>query len=99
MTITGLTADTKYYYQMIYDGDGSVTDGDFETRTEHSFHTARAAGDSFAFSVTSDGHAGNTSATFTNILNELPDFNVDLGDTFMQDGISPRARSTTRTWP
>ena len=44
VVISGLTANTKYYYQMVYDGDGSVTDGDFETRTEHSFHTARAQG-------------------------------------------------------
>jgi Divergent InlB B-repeat domain len=96
VTITGLTADTKYYYQMIYDGDGSVTDGDFETKTEHSFHTARAAGDSFAFSVTTDGHAGNTSATYTNILNELPDFNIDMGDTFMTDGVSSQTSANSK---
>ena len=65
VTITGLTANTKYYYQMVYDGDGSVTDGDFETKTEHSFQTARAAGATFSFSVTSDGHAGNTQSAFT----------------------------------
>ncbi len=91
VTITGLAADTKYYYQMIYDGDGSVTDGDSETGTEHSFHTARPAGSTFKFSVTTDGHAGNTQSCFTNILSELPDFNVDMGDTFMVDSATTQA--------
>jgi uncharacterized repeat protein (TIGR02543 family) len=85
VTITGLSANTKYYYQLVYDGDGSVTDGDYETHDVHSFQTARAAGSTFSFSVTSDGHAANTNGAFTQILNELPDFDVDLGDTFMVD--------------
>ncbi len=85
LTITGLSANTKYYYQMVYDGDGSVIDGDFETRTEHSFQTARAKGNSFVFSVTSDWHGSGT-AVWTDILGEASDFDVDLGDTFMIDG-------------
>ena len=44
LTITGLSANTKYYYRLVYDGDGSVTDGDVERGTQHSFHTARAGG-------------------------------------------------------
>ena len=40
VTIQGLSPDTLYYYRMVYDADGSVTDGDFETRTEHTFRTA-----------------------------------------------------------
>jgi uncharacterized repeat protein (TIGR02543 family) len=95
VTITGLSADTKYYYQMIYDGDGSVSDGDSETGTEHSFHTARAAGDTFTFSVTSDGHAADTSAAFGRILTELPDFNVDLGDTFIVDSATSQSAVNT----
>ena len=96
VTITGLTANTKYYYQMVYDGDGNVNDGTSYTRTEHSFHTARAAGSSFAFAVTSDGHAGSTNSTYTNILNELPDFNIDMGDTFMTDGVSSQTSANTK---
>ena len=97
LTITGLSANTKYYYQMVYDGDGSVTDGDFETRTEHSFQTARAKGNSFVFSVTSDWH-GNGTAVWTDILGEASDFDVDLGDTFMIDGAGVAdAPSTTPT--
>jgi phosphodiesterase/alkaline phosphatase D-like protein len=91
LTITGLNPDTKYYYQMVYDADGSVTDGDSETKTEHSFHTARAAGSTFSFAVTSDGHAANTQNAFTRILNELPDFGLDLGDTFMLDNATSQS--------
>ena len=94
VTITGLAADTEYYYQMIYDGDGSLTDGDFETRTEHSFHTARATGSPFVFSVTSDGHGGGTS-TWNDIAGELPDFDVDLGDTFIVDGTTSQSAIDT----
>ena len=54
ITITGLSANTHYYYRMVYDGDGSISDGDFETRAEHSFWTQRAQGSSFYFTVTSD---------------------------------------------
>ena len=96
LTITGLSADTKYYYQMVYDGDGSVTDGDFETGTEHSFHTARASGDPFTFSITTDGHAQGTGGTYSRILSELPDFNIDMGDTFMTDGVSSQSSANSK---
>jgi uncharacterized repeat protein (TIGR02543 family) len=95
LTITGLSANTKYYYRLVYDGDGSVTDGDVERGTQHSFHTARPAGSTFSFSVTSDGHAQNTQSAFTNILTELPDFNVDLGDTFMVDSATTQSAVNT----
>ena len=62
VTIQGLSANTLYYYRMVYDADGSVTDGDFETRPEHTFRTQRAAGAPFVFTVTSDIH-NNVSTT------------------------------------
>ena len=100
VTITGLTANTRYYYQMVYDGDGNVNDGTSYTRTEHTFHTARAPSSTFTFTVTSDGHDGNsptasTTTAFTRILNELPDFNVDLGDTFMVDSATSQGAVNT----
>ena len=97
VTINGLSADTQYYYRMIYDADGSVTDGDYETRPEHSFHTARsanAADSTFSFTVTSDIHnnlSSNEQNVMSNILGEHPDFEIDLGDTFMTDGTSDDA--------
>ena len=90
VTITGLTANTLYYYQLVYDGDGSVTDGDFETRTERSFWTQRAPGSTFTFTIVSDSHANYSNAqtqqAAANIIADRPDFHFDLGDTFMTDG-------------
>lgn len=93
VTITGLTPNTRYYYRMIYDGDGDVEDGDFEVRPEHTFHTQRAEGESFVFTVTSDSHGNFGANTATNILNNEPDFHVDLGDTFMVDTLSSETQS------
>ena len=97
VTIQGLSADTLYYYRLVYDADGSVTDGTVETRTEHTFRTQRAAGQSFAFTVTTDAHGtgGTLGNTMTNVLNELPDFNVDMGDTFSTDGTSTQSAVNT----
>ena len=77
VVITGLSPNTRYYYRMLYDGDGDVEDGDFEVRTEHSFWTQRAAGSTFIFTVTSDSHATFNTAhqnAMTNILNDQPGF-------------------------
>ena len=86
LTISGLSPNTHYFYRMIYDGDGDVNDGDYETRTEHSFWTQRAPGSSFTFTVTSDSHGTAGANAMTNITNEHPDFEIDLGDTFYVDG-------------
>ena len=88
VTITGLTPNTRYYYRMVYDGDGDVDDSDYEVRAEHTFHTQRAEEESFVFTVTSDSHGSFDANTATNILNDNPDFHIDLGDTFMIDTLS-----------
>ena len=85
VVVMGLSPNTHYYYRMVYDGDGSVTDGDYEVRDEHTFYTQRARGNSFVFTVTSDSHGNFGTNTPANILSNGPDFNVDLGDTFMVD--------------
>ena len=90
--ISGLSPDTKYYYRLQYSTDSGST---WTARTEHSLRTARAAGETFAFTITSDGHNMNTSGTFSNILSEQPDFNVDLGDTFMLDSASTQSAANT----
>ncbi|MBN1219919.1 MAG: metallophosphoesterase family protein, partial [Anaerolineae bacterium] len=88
VVITDLSPATRYYYRMIYDADGDVDDGDYEVRPEHTFHTQRAEGESFVFTVTSDSHGSFGANTATNILNNGPDFHIDLGDTFMVDTLS-----------
>lgn len=87
IVITGLSANTKYYYRMRYHAPGDAMD-DWVVRTEHTFHTQRAEGEEFVFTVTSDSHANlntNEQNAMTNILNDNPDFHIDLGDTFMID--------------
>ena len=73
VVISGLSHDTQYYYHMQYQKPGDV----WVPRTEHSFHTQRAPGDTFRFVVTSDTHAGlggnyfsttNYSKTLSHIL-------------------------------
>jgi hypothetical protein len=98
VVITGLSPDTRYYYRMIYDGDGDVEDGDYEVRDEHTFHTQRAEGINFKFTVTSDSHATFNTAhqtAMSNILTDLPDFNIDLGDTFYPGSYTQQSQVNT----
>ena len=85
--ITGLSPNTQYYYRMVYDADLNVGDG-YETRPEHSFHTQRAEGEEFVFTIIADSHAQyNTQyqQALLNVAADQPDFHFDLGDTFMTD--------------
>jgi hypothetical protein len=88
IAITGLQADTQYYYRVLY---RTSAEPQFSTGQEHVFHTQRAPGSAFVFTVEADYHRDHNSdpeeikTTFQNILNEHPDFDLDLGDTFMGD--------------
>jgi hypothetical protein len=97
--ISGLMADTKYYYRMQYSTDGGST---WTARPEYSFHTQRAAGDTFTFTVTSDSHvnimlgsATEWTKTMNNVAADHPDFEIDLGDTFAMDGVTSVATAET----
>jgi uncharacterized repeat protein (TIGR02543 family) len=82
VVIGGLDPNTHYYYRMRYHLPGET---DWVERSEHSFWSQRAKGNTFVFTVTSDAHGNAGQQAMTNILNDHPDFNVDLGDTFMLD--------------
>ena len=88
ITMSGLTANTHYFYQLNYK---LSTDNTFKTGTSGSFVTQRAAGQNFSFAVEADPHLDENSNyyTFSNTLqNELrlkPDFMIDLGDNFMSE--------------
>ena len=94
VTIGGLSPDTLYYYRMVYT---NVADGTIETRSEHTFRTQRKpialGGDPFAFTSrrTRTGRGQSFGNTMTNILNEQPDFDVDMGDTFMIDNTTSQS--------
>jgi phosphodiesterase/alkaline phosphatase D-like protein len=84
-----LVTNTKYYYRTRYRSGRTSTA--FQAGTEHSFHTLRAPGSTFTFSVEADPHLdynSDTAAfslTLQNILSKNPDFMLDLGDTFMSE--------------
>lgn len=86
-TITDLLANTRYYYRMSYRPTGK---SEFINRNEYSFHTQRKPGSTFVFTIQADSHLGtekhcNPDLYRQMLLNaqvNLPDFHIDLGDTF-----------------
>jgi len=72
--LTGLSANTQYYYRAIEDGLTDVNSGKFKTMqiagTPHNF--------TFAFS--GDAELGNNSTAFDNVDDKDPDFFIHMGD-------------------
>ena len=99
IVIDGLTADTKYYYKLVYSADAGST---WVERDEHSFRTQRPPGDTFTFDITSDSHvnillgsASTWQQTLTNVKSDNPDFLIDCGDTFAMDNVSSESGART----
>jgi hypothetical protein len=100
VVIDGLQSNTRYYYRMVYREVGAT---DWIARDEHSFHTQRPPGNTFTFTAIADSHLGFgdfTAAhpdlynqTLLNVLADNPDFHIDLGDTFLMDGVSTIAQA------
>ncbi|MEI7670433.1 MAG: metallophosphoesterase, partial [Pseudomonadota bacterium] len=86
--ISGLQADTKYFYRVRYRHPGTTT---ITNRPEFNFHTQRSIGSSFTFIVQADPHLDASSDTalyrrcLQNQLEDAPDFMIDLGDFLMSD--------------
>jgi len=86
--LVGLQPDTTYLYKVIANGTPS---------SEHTFHTQRAAGSSFTFTIDSDPHFNDPqfngrlySTTLSTALEDNPDFHINLGDTFMTEKYHPK---------
>lgn len=81
VVLSSLAPNTEYRYTVVQGTN----------RVEGRFKTAAAKGNGFTFAVQADSHLdGNTDLkvlerTLGNIVNDKPDFLVDLGDTFMVD--------------
>jgi hypothetical protein len=88
LKITGLKLDTQYYYRICHQTPG---DTGFSASPESIFHTQRTSGDSFVFTIDADPHFDTNSdnnkidLAFSSISNLKPDFDIDLGDTFMAE--------------
>lgn len=84
-----LIADTKYYYRLKYKLSGA---GAYTTSPEYSFHTQRAKGSSFTFTIEADEHLYDKKGVqsmyevcLDNQVNDHPDFMISLGDIFGDD--------------
>ena len=87
--ITGLSPNTQYFYKLFYRTSGS---GTYTASPEYTFHTQRAAGNKFVFTVEADEHLYDKKGvksmyeiTLNNQLKDKPDFMLSLGDIFGDD--------------
>lgn len=87
--ISGLFADTRYFYRTQYRVVGT---SNFITGEEHSFYTQRVPGATFTFTIEADEHLydkkGNRSIyniCIDNQIKDKPDFIFSLGDIFGDD--------------
>ncbi len=98
--ITGLKANTKYYYRVNYK---KATDSSYTNGTEHSFYTQRASGSTFSFGVQGDSHPERAGKMFNSDLYTLtmknafglqPDLYYTLGDDFSIEGLIGKNQNT-----
>ncbi|MBW1913550.1 MAG: metallophosphoesterase [Deltaproteobacteria bacterium] len=84
--ITGLSADTRYYYRVVPTINSNVL-----FSPEYTFITQRSPGAAFAFDVIADSHLikqklhcvpSRYLQAVNNVTGGTPDFVLDLGDTF-----------------
>ena len=87
---TNLQPNTKYYYRTRYRNNGSSSA--FLTGPEHTFHTQRATGSKFTFTLESDEHLYDKKGVrslyqicLANQAADNPDFMLSLGDIFGDD--------------
>jgi hypothetical protein len=98
IVLSNLEPNTKYFYRLVCRQHSPM--GMFECGPVRSFWTARFPGQDFTFTVTSDSHIWETCrqgqdpelyrTTLRRILEERPDFNIDLGDATMSQDYSTR---------
>lgn len=99
VAISGLLADTLYYYSYCYRQVGATG---FTSRPEFHFRTARKPGRKFTFVVQADPHLDEQSDTavysrcLRNQLEDNPDFMIDLGDFLMTDKLRTPAKVIPR---
>jgi hypothetical protein len=95
--ISGLAPNKQYYYRLRFQPTGLT---EWASGEEFSFHTQRAQGQTFTFTLISDSHLGQTFSgndpdrywqTTLNVAEDAPDFHLDLGDAFITSLASDEA--------
>jgi len=100
IVLDGLDSDTAYEYRVINAETGEPL---LPKEGNGRFHTDRAPGSPFTFTVTADSHLDRNCSpelyriTLANALADKPDFHIDLGDTFMT-GKHPNRESAARQY-
>jgi hypothetical protein len=90
--LNNLDPDTQYFYRL---WQHTKDFNDYHSSNAFTFHTQRSAGTPFTFVVQADSHLDEQSIpelyeiTLANELSNMPDFVIDLGDTFMSDKVHP----------
>jgi hypothetical protein len=94
ITMDGLAADTAYFYRLHVLDSNKIEIG---STAEYRFHTARASGSSFSFTIQGDSHPERPNEFSSNLYtrtlqtaaNDQPDFHITLGDDFSVDTLNP----------
>lgn len=94
ITLDQLQADARYYYRVHFQSSSGIGSGPV---AEASFHTARAAGSEFVFTIQGDSHperpnefnANLYTRSLTTAAADLTDFHICLGDDFSVDTLNP----------
>jgi hypothetical protein len=91
LALDGLGAGTRYYYRLYFQPAGESAAGPTD---EYTFHTARAAGSTFTFTIQGDSHPERAKSQFDASLYartlltaaaDQPDFHITSGDDFSVD--------------
>lgn len=90
VVIDELVSNTQYFYRIRFQATGENM---WAEGNEYSFYTQRAPSENFTFTIISDTHPNlpmffNQSLyeqTLNNVINDNPDFQIDLGDSFAMD--------------
>ena len=89
--MTGLRPDHGYQYEFWSRAVDAESAAPFTNAPAGAFHTARASGAAFTFTLTADAHLdehtspGVYQRTLANVRADGPDFHLDLGNLFMTD--------------
>ena len=98
--LSGLEPNRRYYYRLRFRGPGQSA---YAATAEYTFHTQRAPGSTFTFTLIADSHLFTTqhcdparySLALRNALADNPDFHIDLGDTFRTDTLTREPADST----